>query len=121
MSYEGYEVWLCQNGHKTTYDCYAHPLPGSWACEHCQAPVGFRMSIDTTNGYGGDERMLKIATPAIKDTCALCNHESIVSPAVYVLPKCMYCDKSPVNFYCNLCYDCLVRETDSLLEENDLS
>ena len=121
MSYEGYEVWLCENGHKATYDCYNHPVPETWTCEHCQAPVGYMMSIDTTNGCGGEENMLRVITPPIMDSCALCQHKSIVSPAVYALPKCLYCDKSPVNAYCDVCWDCLSKETDVLFEENDIS
>lgn len=45
MSYEGYEEYLCANGHLRTCDCW-NPLT---SCS-CGEPFVFRHSVNETNG-----------------------------------------------------------------------
>lgn len=52
MSYEGYEEFLCANGH---YHC-----TGSWdeelaSCPFCKAPIAYSNNVDVTNGEDESE------------------------------------------------------------------
>ncbi len=51
MSYEGYEEYLCENGHYFTHNAYSTVR---YECPNCQARVAYRHSVDTANGYGHD-------------------------------------------------------------------
>ena len=85
MSYEGYEVWLCANGHRHFFDCYDAPEAKSWRC-HCGAAVAWEYAVDQTNGPG-DEPDLTIAKAAVFKSCACCGNRSQVEEATYVIPK----------------------------------
>jgi len=48
MSYEGYEEYLCKNGHHWSEDCYM--APDKPICPDCKEPHIWRHSVDQTNG-----------------------------------------------------------------------
>ncbi|MFM9726303.1 hypothetical protein ACKI1L_37900, partial [Streptomyces scabiei] len=48
MSYEGYEQWLCGQGHLTIYDCYESPERLNWKCPVCQSGVALVDCVDQT-------------------------------------------------------------------------
>lgn len=88
MSYEGYEIWLCCNGHMSEFDCYMTPDRSAWACPvaGCGLPLAWFGDVDQTNGEGKRPR-LKIATPRQTKRCNHCGVESVVAPETYVIPK----------------------------------
>lgn len=47
MSYEGYNEWLCRNGHYNTSDAYQDDPK---CCRHCKEPLVWSHSVDCTNG-----------------------------------------------------------------------
>jgi hypothetical protein len=47
MSYEGFEQYLCENGHYHTFDAY-EDVPKS--CPFCDKRWAWRHSVDQTNG-----------------------------------------------------------------------
>lgn len=52
MSYEGYEEYLCENGHYTTVQCYDFA-----DCSNCSCGAKFvcQHSVDQTNGYDEED------------------------------------------------------------------
>jgi hypothetical protein len=79
MSYEGYEIYVCSNGHRWSrdvYDCY-----GDNPCPHCGADVAWSCSVDCTNGdYDSPELELVEHAPV----CKCCGQTT--GPAVYKIP-----------------------------------
>ena len=47
MSYEGYEEFLCEDGHYFTMGCFDDSVP---SCSHCGKLAMHRHSVDCTNG-----------------------------------------------------------------------
>lgn len=85
MSYEGYEVWLCANGHRHFFDCHDTPDEKTWAC-FCRASRAWSRSVDDTNGPG-DEPALTVAQQATYSTCPCCGLSKQTSPEAYVIPS----------------------------------
>lgn len=78
MSYEGYVVVLCENGHEGTYDCYDAPDCMSKArCGHCQGRIVWECGVDQTNGIIEDDPGTQ--APKLKqigeeeETCCFCH------------------------------------------------
>jgi hypothetical protein len=48
MGYEGYERWLCRNGHLHTFDCYDAPSKELWKCDEpdCGEALAFHHGVD---------------------------------------------------------------------------
>jgi hypothetical protein len=95
MSYEGYEVALCESGHKRSADCYS----GLGLRCDCGAGWAWECSIDQTNGCEHPTHVEQVAfdgvchqgpwsekTPAEFDTCNL-GHLHLRTEATYHVPK----------------------------------
>ncbi len=85
MSYEGYEMWLCAKGHLHYFDCHDTPIEKTWRC-HCGAAYAWSCDIDQTNGPG-EEPELKVAAPAVIETCACCGTSRRTAEETYVIPE----------------------------------
>lgn len=84
MSYEGYEQYLCENGHYWEEGCsYGNedPIP----CADCGKPPVWVHSVDTTNDEG-EPVVLKLKTPSKLETCPTCQHTKEVTPETYEIP-----------------------------------
>ncbi len=94
MSYEGYEVALCEVGHKRFADCYS----GLNAWCDCGAKWAWTCDIDQTNGcyHEAEEGRMRMngvchegpwgeKTPAEYDVCNL-NHLHLRTEATYHVP-----------------------------------
>lgn len=86
MSYEGYEVWLCSNGHRHTFDCYQTPDWKEWACPHCGTPVAWMESVDETNCEPRPTR-LTVDHPAVTKRCEHCGVTTELAPVEYKIPR----------------------------------
>lgn len=84
MSYEGYEQWLCENGHYFNFDCYDRPRWETWRCPHCNAKAAWTNSVDETNCEPVGYRELKMITGP---KCRKCKCDLAVEPAIYEVPK----------------------------------
>jgi hypothetical protein len=79
MSYEGFEVHVCANGHRFGWDAYNKPEDRS--CPHCKAKAAWSCSVDQTNGeYRAPD--LEKAAPA--PTCDHCHQTT--GPVTYKIP-----------------------------------
>lgn len=79
MSYEGYEIYLCEQGHRWSRDVYSPDAPN---CPHCDGPRVWQCSIDQTNGHPGEPK-LEVAEEA--PTCDVCRQTT--GPVRYVVPE----------------------------------
>lgn len=52
MGYKGYEEFLCEKGHFTTYD--RNDFPYSDICARCGARLTHQHSVDQTNGFSAE-------------------------------------------------------------------
>lgn len=89
MSYEGYEQFLCSNGHYMTADAYADPIQ---VCK-CGAKVVWWNSVDITNGtYDEDGNRidgyveLQVKQSAVYEECPCCHHRELKSEETYHIP-----------------------------------
>jgi len=73
VSYEGWEQRLCENGHRTVYDCYDAPEENGWRCPHCRGRMAWRNNVDETNGGSVGMVRLKMLHPEV--------------PAIYQIPE----------------------------------
>ncbi len=96
MSYEGFEEYLCEEGHLTTCDTMSDiPLlceAGVNIASICGKRIVWNRSIDTTNGYDEDDMnmnkdKLEVAVGAIYQTYSSCNHMELVSDIRYKIPR----------------------------------
>ncbi len=57
MSYEGYIIYLCEDGHKSSFDAYSDYTEGNKVCAQnsCGKKFVWCQSIDQTNGYFADD------------------------------------------------------------------
>lgn len=89
MSYEGREVWLCQNGHRRDFNCYN--APNNYATNEsdhrcsCGAPWVWSESIDQTN-CEGVESVLVVHRSAVTETCAHCGAVKELEEVRYCIP-----------------------------------
>jgi len=90
MSYEGYEQFLCENGHFWTVDCY----DSRTKCPDCKGKAVWFNGVDLTNGSWDDNGRridgyvkLEIDVPAEECTCEKCGHKHNKTVATYKIPK----------------------------------
>ena len=81
MSYEGYEMYVCPQGHQWAYDVHNRPSRDKNVCPHCKEAPAWSCSIDQTNG-DEDEPKLEVAEEA--PTCKCCGQTT--GPVRYVVP-----------------------------------
>lgn len=48
MTYSGYEIWRCVNGHDEFFDAFETP-EYDWRCPECGARVKWKKQVDQTN------------------------------------------------------------------------
>lgn len=86
MSYEGYEIWLCKNGHRHAYDCYDTPLQEEWACDvpDCGEKLSWWEAVDETN-FEGEPTTLKIKEEH-RCTCKECGNEHHSKEVTFEIP-----------------------------------
>lgn len=84
MSYEGYGVWMCPEGHYEIMDAYC-PQDTVCECGNRMEQVG---DIDTTNfgPYTIDFEMQQV-TPDIYERCQCCGHSRQVAEGTYEFRK----------------------------------
>ncbi|MEE9569705.1 MAG: hypothetical protein V3W37_09985 [Candidatus Binatia bacterium] len=72
MSYEGYELCLCETGHLSSTDCYADLFDDpKWRC-HCGANLAWVDGVDQTN-CGGHAYPLEQIDDGIRERCEHCD------------------------------------------------
>lgn len=102
MSYEGYEVVLCANGHRHTFNCYDSPqlspelkeqwdvtdydLEMCWHCPDCNSFAVWWEGVDQTNDSGWITD-LKEHTPEELSTCEHCDCSKKIKAAAYCIPS----------------------------------
>lgn len=86
MSYEGYEQWLCGQGHLTIYDCYESPERLNWKCPVCQSGVALVDCVDQTNDSGNPMKF-EVFIPAEICHCEKCGNQHVIEPTRYVVPE----------------------------------
>jgi hypothetical protein len=94
MSYEGYEQFMCKNGHLDEHDCYLAPNTKYWKCPTCKENCAWWNSVDQTNeldeetGIYPGEIGLELAedqnSPVTE--CPTCKHNTYSEP-VYKVPE----------------------------------
>jgi hypothetical protein len=76
MSYEGFEDFLCKNGHLDSFDCYDAPSPSEFKCRFCGEGYLARNTVDQTNGFveGSDwpNHRVKLEKKIEHDKCECC-------------------------------------------------
>lgn len=50
MSFEGSEIWICEDGHMFEFDVYCSPNQATWVCPNCGKKYANMQIIDETNG-----------------------------------------------------------------------
>lgn len=86
MSYEGYTIYLCANGHKFSYDVYNDPFEYSGICPICVEKIAWRYGVDQTNGPG-EEPVFDVHTYEERSSCEHCGATKAVKPATYKIPS----------------------------------
>jgi len=84
MSYEGYEIYLCVNGHKNVAD--AHDYEGYEECPDCDGAMAWVCSVDQTNDSGVAPVLVE-HEPAQTETCECCGHTRELAPETYAIPS----------------------------------
>lgn len=90
MSFEGYDIYLCENGHKHEYDVYDPQNNPKNKCQWCGAKLIFISCIDQTNDSGDEQRKqldLKILKKAKYHKCKKCGIKTMIQPECYKLIK----------------------------------
>ncbi len=91
MSFEGYERFLCENGHLHSFDVYNPNLPNeNWKCPICKKPIAWYEIVDMTNGIENGveyETWLIEKTPKKYKICPTCNQKELIEEATYKIPK----------------------------------
>jgi hypothetical protein len=89
MSYEGFEQWVCKNGHLTCVDAIAQSYGMvEDKCGTCGEEIVFTNSVDQTNGHEWgyiDFKPLKL-TDAVYETCKHCGHKTLKEEETYRVP-----------------------------------
>ena len=87
MSYEGYEMYLCANGHLELGDSlsgYFGEEPQN--CTVCKEPLVWCYSVDQTND-GGVAPQLVEHKPEKVETCECCGHTRVTEEATFCIPS----------------------------------
>jgi len=88
MSYEGYEMYLCANGHLTREDalagCYFGEEPT--ICTVCKEPMVWRCCVDQTNDGGVAPVLVEHEAEKTK-TCECCGHTRVTEEATFCIPS----------------------------------
>lgn len=87
MSYEGYEQWLCKQGHYFCFDCYSLPLKEKWECPVCGQGLAWTNGVDQTNGGEVRYVSLKIKTKTKFESCPTCEHAKVVEVETFKIPN----------------------------------
>ena len=91
MSYEGYEEYICEDGHY-----YAHwaSYDGPEVC-HCGKPSVWNNPVDETNcdGFPFTIERLRVKDETELDTCDSCGHTKQTKEATYFVPTKEEMDK----------------------------
>ena len=97
MSYEGYEMWLCEKGHLHTFSAWNEPERETWVCPDCAKKgivslLAWVSCVDETNG--ADETghcpgyvELEVVIPTKTCTCKECGHTHVVEEPTYKIPE----------------------------------
>ena len=97
MSYEGFELYICENGHAWQEDAYSI-YEDEHACPDCNSTkVAYQKGFDCTNGCGACKQeygenykcgtnVLEVNTPAEHSTCECCGHTRETKPITYKIP-----------------------------------
>lgn len=86
MSYEGYEVLICEKGHIVHCpDTVFHPyLPLTQPNCQCGASIAHTGEVDETNGLPYTLNFkLVLKTPEVWENCPCCKHSSLKEEATY--------------------------------------
>ena len=86
MSYEGYEMYLCANGHYMIEGARYMWDDEPQVCEICEAPIIWFCSVDQTND-GGVAPVLIEHEPEKTETCRCCGHTKVVEEARFCIPS----------------------------------
>ena len=86
MSYQGFEVWLCRNGHQHNFDAYDVPNTHDWLCPFCGEPVCWVELVDQTNNEGVVTVLVEYE-PMVVTACKHCQHMKDVKPARFYVPE----------------------------------
>ncbi len=82
MSWEGYEIHLCRNGHKfqaaSSYDFAT--------CPTCGAETAWVAVVDQTND-SGVEPLLVLERASVLEECPCCHHVKVLEAERYQIPK----------------------------------
>lgn len=94
MSYEGYDQYICENGHYWIEDCYSAGDPAGRRCKVCSSKVAWRNGVDQTNGSWDDDGNridghveLEVDIPALECTCPTCGHTHTTTVETYKIPE----------------------------------
>lgn len=82
MSYEGYEQYLCADGHYWTGDCWSAWDAEKPSCPYCKKPATFSNSVDQTNGPDVGRAVIEEVSPAKTCQCK-CGNRHETEPARY--------------------------------------
>lgn len=101
MSYEGYEVLFCENGHFECEDAHAqnakHAMNAAFC--HCGALLKHVASVDETNclPYTLDFKLI-LKTSEVAETCLCCKHTAVKEEATYTFVKVPPYESEDGNF-----------------------
>ncbi len=87
MSYEGYDRFLCSNGHLWEIDAHITMYDEELQkCPKCKGEEGWSESIDETNGE--DDSCFRAPTKLILDSekTKICEHCETILEAIYLIP-----------------------------------
>ncbi len=83
MSYEGYEIGLCELGHFRSSDCYIANRDERCSCG---ALFAWWFAVDQTND-SGVRPLLIIWKDAEYDRCLTCDHSKLIHEEQYCIPS----------------------------------
>ena len=87
MSYEGYVVRLCKNGHEELHDAHDYEYPEK--CEDCGEEFVDEGHVDETNCLPYPLTFkLKQLTPEVFEKCSCCGHSKLKTPATWKMLNC---------------------------------
>ena len=92
MSYEGYEQYLCTEGHLTEYDTYDtwNLPPFEFECPTCSSGKAFVWGVNCTNGeVEGDDNTKLYTFEVLERKESVCDmgHRHLLEPIRYVIPN----------------------------------